>query len=657
MFAQQFEAECNVLGACESAVSTIKGALKAASIKREKEGASGNELVLQGLCIDGKALTALCSVLSKDVVMTRLCLADTFLGDDGAILISGVLKKNTTITTLDLRGNNIRSDGAIALAQMLKMNASLKNLMLEWNCLGIWETGIKALADAFSVNDALEVLDLRNCKLSPQGVNMLSLGLKNNKSLLRLDLRWNNAGLVGGRGLLQCFKSNHTLFELLLTGNEIPEDLLRAIESCIERNASRHKTEEQSKMNSDFLTNTFQHLAASHQSTIETLSTKLELSKENAADTSGKLAAVLKELKEANEAKQKLETHVEEFEVFKVELQKQISGLQRELLEEKEKTSSLEYENSKAHASYQVRLNDMQSAGKELDLQVSVLKKDKALLLDELDKAKRREHERMELNAEKANRAEQNHQKRMAELEADKERELLERCRLFEDRIREIELSKARLVEQLDRSKSDFMLEKHKLMDTISETEVKIRNDEAKRRQSLELELQSFRALKDKIQEELSAQISLHSASLRDHEAEVHSLNQAKMSLNDQLSKLEHMHSKTVSELRSIQSEHETTMKTVKQCDERNHSLEKKLDKSLEEIDHLKRNRGKEHDAYEKAINERDAIIAKLREDLKRIEDEMDEEREQQDLRMKEISLQIAAVLAQRQKSGRRSNK
>ncbi|KAJ3068460.1 Leucine-rich repeat-containing protein 45, partial [Rhizoclosmatium hyalinum] len=474
MFAEQFEAECAVLGACESAVEAVKNSLKS---QKEKEK-DKNKVVLQGHCIDQKALTALCTVLSKDVLISSICLADTFLGDDGAILLAGCLKKNGTIAHLDLRGNNIRSDGAIALAQMLKMNNSLRSLMLEWNCLGIWETGIKALADAIASNDGLEVLDLRNCKLSPQGVNMLSLGLKQNKALRELDLRWNSGGLVGGRGLLQCMKHNHVITKLNLVGNEIPEDLLRAIESCVERNNSRHEETMKSKMNADFLSSTFQQLAQNHQNTIESLSTKLELSKEAAGTITGKLAAVTKELLETNESKRVLENTLKEKEKANAELQSVISGLQKELFNEKERISHLELNGSKTSSSLHVKIKDLETITKDMDLQISVLKKDKAFLVDELDKVKRREKDRADLHNEKLERLEQAQHRRIMEVEADKEREFVEKTRVYEDRVRAIELQKAKIAEEFDRAKSDFMAEKHKLLDLVSDTEVKIRNDE-----------------------------------------------------------------------------------------------------------------------------------------------------------------------------------
>lgn len=44
-----------------------------------------------------------------------------------------------------------------------------------------------------------------------------------------LDLRWNNIGLVGAKGLLAALKKNHTLTQLQVTGNNIPEDLADSI--------------------------------------------------------------------------------------------------------------------------------------------------------------------------------------------------------------------------------------------------------------------------------------------------------------------------------------------------------------------------------------------------------------------------------------------
>ncbi|KAJ3077306.1 hypothetical protein HDU98_004268 [Podochytrium sp. JEL0797] len=581
-FADQFEAECATLGACEAAIAVVKNALKEPKEKERK-----NKVVLQGHCIDAKALTALCTVLSKDVLISSLCLSDTFLGDDGAILLSGCLKKNTTITHLDLRGNNIRSDGAIALSQMLKMNGTLKGLMLEWNCLGIWETGVKALADALLVNDALEILDLRNCKLSPQGVNMLSLGLKQNKALRKL-------------------------------GNEIPEDLLRAIEACVERNKSRHDETMNSKLKADFLTSTFQQLSESHQNTIDHLNTSLEMSKENSGTVTGKLAAVSKELIETREGKKAVEERLREAEKEKEEYGKVISGLQKEILNEKEKILHLEHRGAKHASSLEVKIKDLETTHTEMDLKISVLKKDKGFLVEELDKVKRREKDRIELNNEKMERLEQMQHRKILEIQQDKDRQVVEKAREFEDRTRAMEMQKQKLVEEVDRVKSEFVAEKHKLLDLVSHTEIKIRNDESKRRQSLEHELDSIRSLKDKLQEELSTQVSIHSSSLREHESEVNNLTASRKTLTEQLSKLEHKHTKLSSEFHILQTENSATLKTCRSQEEKIHALETKLEQGHEEVAHLKRSRAKERESHEIALAEKDEIIAKLREEIKK---------------------------------------
>ena len=54
-------------------------------------------------------------------------------------------------------------------------------------------------------------------------------------------MRWNNAGLLGGRAFVDVLKWNVLLMDLDLTGNEIPEDTMRAISVGVERNKDRYK--------------------------------------------------------------------------------------------------------------------------------------------------------------------------------------------------------------------------------------------------------------------------------------------------------------------------------------------------------------------------------------------------------------------------------
>ena len=84
------------------------------------------KLDLSGHALSIKEISCIAYALAKDVIFTKLVFSDSFMGDDGCIILANALKTNTTATLLDLRGNSIRSEGAIALGQMLKVNGALK---------------------------------------------------------------------------------------------------------------------------------------------------------------------------------------------------------------------------------------------------------------------------------------------------------------------------------------------------------------------------------------------------------------------------------------------------------------------------------------------------------------------------------------------------
>merc|ERR1712087_498233 len=72
-----------------------------------------------------------------------------------------------------------------------------------------------------------------------------------NQTLNHLDLRWNNLGLIGGEYILQTLQSDadhHSLSECLLSGNQIPVQILRSIDAELDN----HKKQRlQIKMSTD----------------------------------------------------------------------------------------------------------------------------------------------------------------------------------------------------------------------------------------------------------------------------------------------------------------------------------------------------------------------------------------------------------------------
>jgi Ran GTPase-activating protein (RanGAP) involved in mRNA processing and transport len=54
---------------------------------------------------------------------------------------------------------------------------------LEWNSVGIYESGVSELAAGIRANSTLKELDLRNNKITPEGAHILANALKTNDKL------------------------------------------------------------------------------------------------------------------------------------------------------------------------------------------------------------------------------------------------------------------------------------------------------------------------------------------------------------------------------------------------------------------------------------------------------------------------------------------
>ncbi len=92
------------------------------------------------------SLTAkLHEIASGSATDSTIAFSDTFLGDEGCALLAQALENNRNVTSLDLRGCNIRSEGSTSLAQLLAVNTTLVTLGLEWNGVGMIESGIQTL--------------------------------------------------------------------------------------------------------------------------------------------------------------------------------------------------------------------------------------------------------------------------------------------------------------------------------------------------------------------------------------------------------------------------------------------------------------------------------------------------------------------------------
>jgi chromosome segregation ATPase len=128
---------------------------------------------------------------------------------------------------------------------------------------------------------------------------------------ITLDLRWNSAGLIGGRAFVDILKWNTTLIEIDLAGNELPDEIAVALGTALERNKDRFKHELFTAAHTEQLTTTLQTLESSHQDAISKLSQKLNNVDTHALSLSTKLALASTEIEESQTAFRALEAKYE----------------------------------------------------------------------------------------------------------------------------------------------------------------------------------------------------------------------------------------------------------------------------------------------------------------------------------------------------------
>jgi hypothetical protein len=112
------------------------------------------------------------------------------LGNKGATLLARYLGNNTlpNLTRLSLSVCNIGDDGFIALTSALEQNKSLLHLDLSYNNHGLSERAILALAESLPDIKVLQRLDFSWCSRLASTMPLLLAGLRENTSLFRVHV-------------------------------------------------------------------------------------------------------------------------------------------------------------------------------------------------------------------------------------------------------------------------------------------------------------------------------------------------------------------------------------------------------------------------------------------------------------------------------------
>ncbi|CAF4331205.1 unnamed protein product, partial [Rotaria socialis] len=103
----------------------------------------------------------------------------------GVGFLAKSLLHNRTLRSLNLSDNSVTNEGLIGLRDALLTNRTITELILR-NC-HLTDQAAIALAEFIAESTTIQYIDIRNNNIQASGICGMSIAMKNNKSLLRLD--------------------------------------------------------------------------------------------------------------------------------------------------------------------------------------------------------------------------------------------------------------------------------------------------------------------------------------------------------------------------------------------------------------------------------------------------------------------------------------
>uniref|UniRef100_A0A8C4X0N5 Leucine rich repeat containing 45 n=1 Tax=Eptatretus burgeri TaxID=7764 RepID=A0A8C4X0N5_EPTBU len=465
----------------------------------------------------------------------EMVLANCMLGEEGVKNLLNALCSSTSFTMLDLKGNSLRSEAATAIGKFLRHSTSVKCVLLEWNALGVSLDGVSLLAEGIGSSSSLVRLDLSNNQIGPQGGIELGEALSRSSCLCELDLRWNNLGMLGGRAVLEGVGKCRTLCSLKVSGNDIPGDILRAIEQAIRYNMERGDVERDSKLQSRVLMTEMGLLKEEKQNQFLDLMRTIESQREEMEKSSRVASSQLRQLQEtlkeqtstinnltvrlrlaesgmslAEQERRNLAERLQLAEIGRLELRSVLQGqLDAEREESRQREASL-HEDLEEERGMNAQLRQQLT---ELEKQ---LKAEQERLLD-LREEQIRAMAGLNLQLEQAERKVEEERKRMGKVQA--EADLLRQKELqaamqahsevekaLMDKNQQIQLAKLELQEKLGKEKSAAVASRVEAEQELQRIQSEAKREEHDVVMRLEERLRTLAEARDALQVQLSRQ-------------------------------------------------------------------------------------------------------------------------------------------------------
>ena len=167
------------------------------------------------------------------------------LGNSRCKTLAENVARNNSLLSLHLARKGIDDATGEYLARMLFTNRTLRKLELEGNHLG--KLSAVSFSKALNINPTLKYLDLESNQLTMDnenegvgGVHELMNSLRNNKTLLSLNLANNSMTKVYGETMRKVLDENFTLIDFDFSMNEFDLEDSREIQEKLKRNKATY---------------------------------------------------------------------------------------------------------------------------------------------------------------------------------------------------------------------------------------------------------------------------------------------------------------------------------------------------------------------------------------------------------------------------------
>ena len=174
--------------------------------------------------ISNENLELLAETLRNNLSIKKLILDYGRLNNDHYHILTEQLKYNKSINELVIEFSTYSYNNKYLyyISELLKCNTNIHNLIVKHT----FENKELVYLSEILKFSTIQYLKLYNCEINDEQFDIFYNSLKNNKTLLKLDLSWNNLTNKSYLKILEFLKNNKTLISLNLNGDKNKDIIL-----------------------------------------------------------------------------------------------------------------------------------------------------------------------------------------------------------------------------------------------------------------------------------------------------------------------------------------------------------------------------------------------------------------------------------------------